>query len=46
MISGTLNSFPYSFVTQKEIRKPEDLTAKRSASSPSVARLRQRLFSR
>ena len=29
MISGTLNSFPYSFVTQKEIRKPEDLTGKK-----------------
>jgi ABC-type nitrate/sulfonate/bicarbonate transport system substrate-binding protein len=29
MISGTLNSFPYSFVTQKEIRKPEDLNGKK-----------------
>jgi len=29
MISGTLNSFPYSFVTHKEIRKPEDLTGKK-----------------
>lgn len=29
MISGTLNSFPYSFVTQKEIRKPEDLIGKK-----------------
>jgi ABC-type nitrate/sulfonate/bicarbonate transport system substrate-binding protein len=29
MISGTLNSFPYSFVAQKEIRKPEDLTGKK-----------------
>jgi ABC-type nitrate/sulfonate/bicarbonate transport system substrate-binding protein len=29
MISGTLNSFPYSFVTQKEIRKPDDLTGKK-----------------
>jgi ABC-type nitrate/sulfonate/bicarbonate transport system substrate-binding protein len=29
MISGTLNNFPYSFVTQKEIRKPEDLTGKK-----------------
>jgi ABC-type nitrate/sulfonate/bicarbonate transport system substrate-binding protein len=29
MISGTLNSFPYSFVTQKDIRKPEDLTGKK-----------------
>ena len=29
MISGTLNSFPYSFVTQKEIRKPEDLSGKK-----------------
>jgi ABC-type nitrate/sulfonate/bicarbonate transport system substrate-binding protein len=29
MLSGTLNSFPYSFVTQKEIRKPEDLAGKR-----------------
>jgi ABC-type nitrate/sulfonate/bicarbonate transport system substrate-binding protein len=29
MISGSLNSFPYSFMTQKEIRKPEDLVGKR-----------------
>src|ERR1044071_4720987 len=29
MISGTLNSFPYSFVTQKELRRPEDLTGKK-----------------
>src|SRR5574341_1417108 len=29
MLSGTLNSFPYSFVTQKEIRKPEDLIGKK-----------------
>ncbi len=29
MISGTLNSFPYSFVTQKEIRRPEDLPGKK-----------------
>ncbi len=29
MLSGTLNSFPYSFVTQKEIRKPEDLVGKK-----------------
>jgi ABC-type nitrate/sulfonate/bicarbonate transport system substrate-binding protein len=29
MISGTLNSFPYSFVTQKEIRKPEELIGKK-----------------
>ncbi len=29
MISGTLNSFPYSFITQKEIRKPEDLVGKK-----------------
>lgn len=29
MISGTLNHFPYSFVTQKEIRKPEDLPGKK-----------------
>jgi ABC-type nitrate/sulfonate/bicarbonate transport system substrate-binding protein len=29
MISGTLNSFPYSFVTQKEIGKPEDLVGKK-----------------
>ena len=25
MISGSLNTFPFSFVAQKEIRKPEDL---------------------
>ena len=29
ILSGTLNSFPYSFVTQKEIRKPEDLIGKK-----------------
>lgn len=29
MISGTLNHFPYSFVTQKDIRKPEDLVGKK-----------------
>ena len=29
MISGSLNSFPYSFMTQKEIRKPEDLVGKK-----------------
>ena len=29
MLSGTLNNFPYSFVTQKEIRKPEDLLGKK-----------------
>jgi len=29
MISGTLNTFPYSFITQREIRKPEDLTGKK-----------------
>jgi len=29
MISGTLNNFPYSFVAQKEIRKPEDLSGKK-----------------
>lgn len=29
MLSGTLNSFPYSFVTQKEIRRPEDLVGKK-----------------
>jgi len=29
MISGTLNSFPYSFMAQKEIRKPEDLVGKK-----------------
>ena len=29
MISGTLNSFPYSFMAQKEIRKPDDLVGKK-----------------
>ncbi len=29
MISGSLNTFPFSFVAQKEIRKPEDLTGKK-----------------
>ena len=29
MISGSLNSFPYSFMVQKEIRKPEDLVGKK-----------------
>ena len=29
MVSGSLNSFPYSFMTQKEIRKPEDLAGKK-----------------
>lgn len=29
MISGSLNSFPYSFIAQKEIRKPEDLVGKK-----------------
>jgi NitT/TauT family transport system substrate-binding protein len=29
IISGSLNTFPFSFVAQKEIRKPEDLTAKK-----------------
>src|SRR5262252_10581957 len=29
MLSGSLNSFPYSFVTQKEIRRPEDLVGKK-----------------
>jgi ABC-type nitrate/sulfonate/bicarbonate transport system substrate-binding protein len=29
MISGSLNSFPYSFMAQKEIRKPEDLAGKK-----------------
>jgi ABC-type nitrate/sulfonate/bicarbonate transport system substrate-binding protein len=29
MISGTLNSFPYSFVTNKDIRRPEDLAGKK-----------------
>src|SRR5258705_3030763 len=26
MISGSLNTFPFSFVAQKDIRKPEDFT--------------------
>jgi ABC-type nitrate/sulfonate/bicarbonate transport system substrate-binding protein len=29
MLSGTLNSFPYSFVVQKEILKPQDLVGKK-----------------
>jgi ABC-type nitrate/sulfonate/bicarbonate transport system substrate-binding protein len=29
MLSGSLNSFPYSFMAQKEIRKPEDLVGKK-----------------
>ena len=29
MISGSLNSFPYSFMAQKEILKPEDLAGKK-----------------
>jgi ABC-type nitrate/sulfonate/bicarbonate transport system substrate-binding protein len=29
MISGSMNTFPFSFVAQKEIRKPEDLTGKK-----------------
>lgn len=29
MISGSLNTFPFSFVTQKEIRRPEDLVGKK-----------------
>jgi ABC-type nitrate/sulfonate/bicarbonate transport system substrate-binding protein len=29
IISGSFNSFPYSFVTAKEIRKPEDLIGKK-----------------
>jgi ABC-type nitrate/sulfonate/bicarbonate transport system substrate-binding protein len=29
MISGSLNSFPYSFMAQKEIRKPQDLIGKK-----------------
>ncbi|HEY7166833.1 MAG TPA: ABC transporter substrate-binding protein [Candidatus Binatia bacterium] len=29
MIAGSLNSFPYSFMVQKEIRKPEDLIGKK-----------------
>jgi len=29
ILSGSLNSFPYSFVTSKDIRKPEDLSGKK-----------------
>lgn len=29
IVSGSLNSFPYSFVTSKDIRKPEDLVGKK-----------------
>lgn len=29
MISGTLNSFPYSFITHKDVRRPEDLVGKK-----------------
>lgn len=29
MISGSLNTFPFSFVAQKEIRRPEDLNGKK-----------------
>ena len=29
MVSGSLNTFPFSFVVQKEIRKPEDLAGKK-----------------
>src|SRR5262249_56150350 len=29
MIGGSLNSFPYSFMAQKDIRKPEDLVGKK-----------------
>ena len=29
MISGSLNTFPFSFVAQKEIRKPEELSGKK-----------------
>jgi ABC-type nitrate/sulfonate/bicarbonate transport system substrate-binding protein len=29
MISGSLNTFPFSFVAQKEIRRPEDLMGKK-----------------
>ncbi|HEX2386183.1 MAG TPA: ABC transporter substrate-binding protein, partial [Candidatus Binatia bacterium] len=29
MISGSLNTFPFSFVANKEIRRPEDLTGKK-----------------
>ena len=37
MISGSLNTFPFSFVAQKEIRKPEILAVRKSASSVSAA---------
>jgi ABC-type nitrate/sulfonate/bicarbonate transport system substrate-binding protein len=29
LLSGSLNSFPYSFMAQKEIRKPQDLIGKK-----------------
>jgi ABC-type nitrate/sulfonate/bicarbonate transport system substrate-binding protein len=29
MVTGSLNKFPFSFVTQKSIRKPEDLVGKK-----------------
>ena len=29
MLAGSLNSFPYSFMAQKEIRKPQDLIGKK-----------------
>ena len=29
IVSGSLNTFPFSFVAQKEIRKPEDLAGKK-----------------
>jgi ABC-type nitrate/sulfonate/bicarbonate transport system substrate-binding protein len=29
MLSGSLNAFPYSFMAQKEIRKPQDLIGKK-----------------
>jgi ABC-type nitrate/sulfonate/bicarbonate transport system substrate-binding protein len=29
MVSGSLNTFPFSFVAQKEIRKPDDLAGKK-----------------
>ena len=29
MVSGSLNTFPFSFVAQKEIQKPEDLNGKK-----------------
>jgi ABC-type nitrate/sulfonate/bicarbonate transport system substrate-binding protein len=29
IVSGSLNSFPFSFVAQKEIRRPEDLVGKK-----------------